>query len=239
MNGYKVYYHKNLINNKYYIGITKRDLYERWGTNGCNYNSQMFGYAIKKYGWNNFEHCLLFDNLSEKEAQDKEIEMIKKYNSLVPNGYNLTKGGENSPCDIVCIETYEIITFDELDNWVEKMNKNKFLGKLKKDYILDCCKCRLKCLKVPYKNEFYHFCYIKNINYDIERRYELLLNKRKNDNKEKRRYYPYKFNFRGEKRIGFTCKYCGDYHSYRIEENFIRGCCNKCDTYRKNCVTIL
>ena len=36
---YTVYQHKNKINNKIYIGITKQEPEKRWGTNGANYKS--------------------------------------------------------------------------------------------------------------------------------------------------------------------------------------------------------
>lgn len=93
---YTVYQHKNKINGKIYIGITMRSTKERWGVNGCNYKTSPHFYAaIKKYGWNNFEHNILFTNLSKDEACIKEKELIKKYNSMDRNfGYNSTSGGE-------------------------------------------------------------------------------------------------------------------------------------------------
>lgn len=99
---YIVYMHKNKINNKVYIGITCQKTTYRWGT-GSGYKKQLKFYrAIQKYGWNNFEHIILFENLSFEKAKEKEIEMIKKYNSFSKNGgYNATKGGDGSngvPC---------------------------------------------------------------------------------------------------------------------------------------------
>lgn len=93
---YIVYKHTNKINKKIYIGITSRKPEERWGKNGENYySSPHFMSAIKKFGWENFEHEILFENLTEEEACDKEIEMIKKFNSNDPlYGYNCTTGGE-------------------------------------------------------------------------------------------------------------------------------------------------
>lgn len=56
----------------------------------------MFYRAIQKYGWENIKHEILERNLSYDEANKKEIEYIKLYNSLAPNGYNLTKGGDGT-----------------------------------------------------------------------------------------------------------------------------------------------
>lgn len=64
---YTVYQHKNKINGKIYIGITKQSPEKRWGINGCNYKTSPHFYsAIKKYGWGNFEHNILFVGLTRK-----------------------------------------------------------------------------------------------------------------------------------------------------------------------------
>ena len=60
-NNYCVYMHVNRINNKKYIGISS-NIKQRWSSNGHNYIDQVFGLAIKKYGWDNFDHIILFDN---------------------------------------------------------------------------------------------------------------------------------------------------------------------------------
>ena len=93
---YTVYQHKNKINGKVYIGITSRKPEVRWGNNGCNYKSSPHFYsAIVKYGWDNFEHIILFENLTKEEACQKEQELIKEYNAMDNRyGYNCTSGGE-------------------------------------------------------------------------------------------------------------------------------------------------
>ena len=93
---YTVYQHKNKINGKVYIGITGRTPEDRWGANGCNYKSSPYFYsAIKKYGWDNFEHNILFENLTKEQACAKEQELIKQFNSTNREfGYNVTSGGE-------------------------------------------------------------------------------------------------------------------------------------------------
>ena len=93
---YYVYSHRNKINNKIYIGITKQNPTVRWGVDGKRYkDSPRFWNAIQKYGWDNFEHEILYENLSQSEAADKEQELIKKYRSNNEQfGYNMTSGGE-------------------------------------------------------------------------------------------------------------------------------------------------
>ena len=93
---YTVYQHKNKINGKVYIGITMQEPERRWGINGINYKSSPHFYAaIQKYGWDNFEHIILFTNLTKEEACKKEQELIKKFNSINREfGYNSTSGGE-------------------------------------------------------------------------------------------------------------------------------------------------
>lgn len=91
---YTVYKHI-APNGKIYIGITKRNPLKRWqGGRGYSTNKH-FSRAIKKYGWNNIIHEILFSGLSVNEAKAKEIELIAYYKSNNPKyGYNVTAGGD-------------------------------------------------------------------------------------------------------------------------------------------------
>lgn len=92
---YIVYIHINKINNKKYIGISS-DVKKRWANKGKNYYDQVFGLAIQKYGWDNFEHKILYENLSKEEACKKEQELIKKYKTTEKDfGYNRSEGGDS------------------------------------------------------------------------------------------------------------------------------------------------
>lgn len=116
---YKVYKHtlpmsvSGKKNDMIYIGITSReDINDRW-LNGAGYKKQAYFYnAIKKYGWNNFNHDVLFTGLTKTEAEQMEIELISKYNSANRLcGYNRTNGGN-------CIGTM----LQETKNKISKAN---------------------------------------------------------------------------------------------------------------------
>lgn len=53
----------------------------------------VFSRAIKKYGWDNFTHEILYTGLSEKDAKNIEISLIRQYKSLGMS-YNITDGGD-------------------------------------------------------------------------------------------------------------------------------------------------
>ena len=93
MKKYIVYKHI-FPNNKIYIGITCQDPRRRWA-NGTGYKTQPYIYkAILKYKWENIKHEILFENLSKKEAEQKEMQLIKRYKSNDKRyGYNLANGG--------------------------------------------------------------------------------------------------------------------------------------------------
>ena len=96
--GYKIYKYTNKINGKIYIGQTKQTLYARAQRDGLGYQScTLFWRAIQKYGWENFEPTILEDNLTQKEANEREEYYISFYDSTNHDkGYNLRLGGRNS-----------------------------------------------------------------------------------------------------------------------------------------------
>jgi group I intron endonuclease len=93
-----IYKITNIISNKCYIGETKKNNPEsRWNEHkskikkgiGCPALQD----AIKKYGIEKFKFEILIICFDEDRYRF-EKEYIKKYNSISPNGYNLTPGGE-------------------------------------------------------------------------------------------------------------------------------------------------
>lgn len=114
-NGYIVYKHTS-PSNKVYIGITHLKPEHRWGKDGNGYkNNEHFTNAIKKYGWDNFEHEILFDGLTKEEAEQKEIKLIAYYKSNQSKfGYNRDNGGR-------CIGTVS----EEVKKKLSEVNKGK------------------------------------------------------------------------------------------------------------------
>lgn len=93
-----IYCHLNKINRKRYIGQTSKKCTKyRFVKNGNGYSRQpKFYNAIKKYGWDNFEHIILEDNIkTQEEANLREQYYIKKYNTI-KDGYNCTEGGNTA-----------------------------------------------------------------------------------------------------------------------------------------------
>lgn len=90
---YSVYKHTS-PSGKVYIGITSRPPEERWhGGSGYRRNKHFYN-AIVKYGWINFTHEILAENLTHDEACTAEMALIAAYNSTDPaKGYNLAPGG--------------------------------------------------------------------------------------------------------------------------------------------------
>lgn len=110
---YFVYEHVNKVNGKRYIGITSREkVFYRWGREGNSYQSQIFGRAIKKYGWDNFEHNILAEGLSQQDAFEMERNLIKKFETTNPKyGYNISIGGDSTTAGLYnmcgCVPVYQ------------------------------------------------------------------------------------------------------------------------------------
>lgn len=82
----------NLVNGKRYIGITSDPDYRKW-QHFTGLGSKMVFNAIKKYGLENFEFKVLICGENDY-IKWLEVEKIKEWNTMKPNGYNLTVGGE-------------------------------------------------------------------------------------------------------------------------------------------------
>ena len=79
---------------KIYIGCTSRRVKRRWGA-GKNYSrGTPIRCAIDRYGWKNFRHEILCENLTRAAAEEKEKWFIDYFDSANPEkGYNCYLGG--------------------------------------------------------------------------------------------------------------------------------------------------
>jgi group I intron endonuclease len=88
----------NRITGKMYIGKTlEKCPYTRWKEHQRNISNNIgcpaLRDAVNKYGINNFRFEVLIICFDE-DACRYEREYIEKFNTITPNGYNITKGGE-------------------------------------------------------------------------------------------------------------------------------------------------
>lgn len=111
MRTFYIYKATNKFNGKSYIGQTI-DFEQRKHTHihrrdgFCDPNS-IFHKALDKYGEDAFEWEILAEIPGKSFANTFEREMIRKYNTYKPNGYNLTKGGDGgsmwNAIPVVCL----------------------------------------------------------------------------------------------------------------------------------------
>lgn len=97
-----IYCYTNKINNKKYIGQTINPE-QRFRFHKSNYKNpksieynSLLHQAFRKYGYENFSYEILVQDIDDVEILNNlEIYYINKFNSKVPNGYNVEDGGKN------------------------------------------------------------------------------------------------------------------------------------------------
>lgn len=121
MQVYRIY---NKENQKSYVGITKYNFKTRYqGGNWSKWtHSRHLKKAVEKYGLESFVVEILEDNVKNyKTLCELEVEYIKKYNSFIPNGYNLTNGGSSeNPSHI---KKYELVDLMGKIHKIENLSK--------------------------------------------------------------------------------------------------------------------
>ena len=134
-----IYKSTNKITGKIYIGQTTHTLDKR--IKGHIKESKIesnrpFMLSINKYGEDNFEFETIdsADNLDE--LNDKEIYWINFYNSVSPNGYNITGGGQGKKM-MVTNELSKRISkgLKNSEKWQEIKNSEEYKLKMKKSFI--------------------------------------------------------------------------------------------------------
>lgn len=88
-----IYKITNTLNGKGYVGQTRQKLNRR--INGHKNSNKKYGVdaAISKYSWENFT-VEIIEECPVEQLNEREIFWIAEFNSKVPNGYNLTDGGD-------------------------------------------------------------------------------------------------------------------------------------------------
>lgn len=89
-----IYCIRNLINTKCYIGQSLW-VWSRFAEHKRGEGNKLVYQAIQKYGIENFSFEVIDTAISLEELNQKEIHWIAEYDSLSPNGYNLTSGGSS------------------------------------------------------------------------------------------------------------------------------------------------
>jgi group I intron endonuclease len=113
-----IYKITNLINNKSYIGQTRRQSYRsRWNRHCSVKSKTAISLAIQKYGKENFDIKVVAVALSIEELNQLETRYIKEFNTLSPHGYNLNLGGD----------CRSVVT-DEVRKKISNGNKGKILS---------------------------------------------------------------------------------------------------------------
>lgn len=141
---YIIYLHKNKINGKCYVGQTCQKPEARWGAQGHGYKEQQYFYrAILKYGWENFEHFILEENISEDKVDEREAFWAGYYHALAPEGYTLRVGSQNHIQDSK--KMWEIRSQASKKNWQNPEYRKKISQKRKEEW--ENPKIREICLK--------------------------------------------------------------------------------------------
>lgn len=97
-----IYKITNKINGKLYVGLTTQKMSNRFRAHIYSAfvkredtHCRALSSAIHKYGQENFTIECIDQASSKEDLCKKEIDWISKLNTICPNGYNITSGGEN------------------------------------------------------------------------------------------------------------------------------------------------
>lgn len=131
---YVVYCHTNQITGQKYYGMTGQAKVKERFRDGKGYKSGKFSKEIEKYGWDNFDHEILYSNLTREEAARTEAMMIAECDPELR--LNVSPGGviRQSPLDPLCTRILH-----SLEAWKHMDGAREFyelLQKSKTDYQL-------------------------------------------------------------------------------------------------------
>lgn len=120
---YTIYEHIS-PSGKRYIGQTCQALNRRWRNGNGYVRNTYFFRAIKKYGWNNFQHHAICECATLEEANNVEAWLIATYKTDDPKyGYNISGGADGSRK--VSASTRRLMS---------RIHKGKFAGEANPNY---------------------------------------------------------------------------------------------------------
>jgi group I intron endonuclease len=90
---YALYIATNTVNGRQYVGLTG-EYKKRMISHKCAKTKSMFHQAIRQYGFDKFVFTHIADAFDLQSACDIERFLIQQHNTLAPNGYNMTVGGQ-------------------------------------------------------------------------------------------------------------------------------------------------
>lgn len=124
-----IYKVTNKIDGKVYIGQTRRSLNQRMSEHLSSGRTSYFDRALNKYGLQSFIVEIIDKAETKEELNEKEQYYIRFFNCKVPNGYNLTDGGEGQ----VGVRRFG----SDNPHWNKKHSEEtkKKLSKIRKKYI--------------------------------------------------------------------------------------------------------
>lgn len=139
----------NTMNCNSYIGQTTRNIEKRFKahkTSSKNLNRSIYLYSdVKIFGWDIFDIFQIekveTDTLSELKSilDEKEIFYIAKYNTLYPNGYNISKGGWILPNTFESCKVYKFDLDGNLLTEYQSMSDAAENNHLSQADISNCC----------------------------------------------------------------------------------------------------
>jgi group I intron endonuclease len=134
-----IYKSTNKITGKIYIGQTTHTLDKRIKSHLKESkidSNRPFMLSINEYGINNFVFEIIDSTDNLNELNDKEIYWINFYNSVSPNGYNVTGGGQGKKM----IKTEELSKrisngLKNSEKWQEILKNDEYLKKRELNFI--------------------------------------------------------------------------------------------------------
>jgi group I intron endonuclease len=98
MKSYGVIYKiTNKINGKAYVGQTVQSLSVRWSKHKSSHtHCRILKKAMDKYGIDNFTIESIVSAFNAEGLHELEVQMIKEFNTVTPNGYNMNTGSDCS-----------------------------------------------------------------------------------------------------------------------------------------------